>query len=636
MASRPGRSRLATSIRHSSDATGSTPTRTWFRPGSGDSIDDLARDVGGVLREQVRAGRMSEPVSGERVVPEHAECFGATALDGVAGLQSGESLLLEQLQHGGEELVEPTALRGLQVSEREAQQVEGAGALRGVEVDRELHDRLLLERVDAHRHSEHEARLLEEERHLLLGRRAEVEALDEAAGELDRRLVLPRRLEDERGEQQPVGVREGSVLLPGPGVVARELPDPVDEREAQDLAGIELERVAAATVAIVAASSGSDALQEAGGLEEPPRPHVAGGEHREQALRRGVVPSERRVLVVRDVAEPLEQRGPGARVGRAASAASSPRCSASRSGGVPTRSTTPSRATSHPPGGSGPEFTKPLRCALRRLSSRALRSGGVMIVVTSTTSRSAAYSSRSSTPSRRPIVAKISPTSPRGIMPSPTSSLSPGEPKRPAEAASFPRTATTSSAAAIPSTVGCTNSPTSMSMPICRKKTGMNRCPTGRRSRRIRSAWSVEPSESPATKAPTIGASFAASASSANASVNASAIATSVPAEREYRPSARKSFGANHWPNSVVTTRNPTATPHDAQRASRGCTVPSVTIRTTTVRMTRPITSSATAAPSTVRASTVARARRSLNTRAVMPTLVAASAAPRNSAVFVS
>ena len=60
-------------------------------------------------------------------------------------------------------------------------------------------------------------------------------------------------------------------------------------------------------------------------------------------------------------------------------------------------------------------------------------------------------------------------------------------------------------------------------------------------------------------------------------------------------------------------------------------TEPSETSRTTTVRITRPSTSSATAAPSTVRASTVASARRSLNTRAVMPTLVAASAAPMKS-----
>ena len=63
-------------------------------------------------------------------------------------------------------------------------------------------------------------------------------------------------------------------------------------------------------------------------------------------------------------------------------------------------------------------------------------------------------------------------------------------------------------------------------------------------------------------------------------------------------------------------------------------TDPSVTRRTTTVSTMRPITSSATAAPSTMRASVVASARRSPNTRAVMPTLVAVSAAPTNSAVL--
>ena len=57
---------------------------------------------------------------------------------------------------------------------------------------------------------------------------------------------------------------------------------------------------------------------------------------------------------------------------------------------------------------------------------------------------------------------------------------------------------------------------------------------------------------------------------------------------------------------------------------------------TTTVRITRPSTSSATAAPRTTRASVVASARMSPNTRAVMPTLVAVSAAPRKMDVVVS
>ena len=53
-------------------------------------------------------------------------------------------------------------------------------------------------------------------------------------------------------------------------------------------------------------------------------------------------------------------------------------------------------------------------------------------------------------------------------------------------------------------------------------------------------------------------------------------------------------------------------------------------MRVTTVRMMSPKTSSATAAPRTMRASVEESAFRSPKTRAVMPTLVAASAAPRN------
>jgi hypothetical protein len=72
----------------------------------------------------------------------------------------------------------------------------------------------------------------------------------------------------------------------------------------------------------------------------------------------------------------------------------------------------------------------------------------------------------------------------------------------------------------------------------------------------------------------------------------------------------------------------------DPQDAETG---PSLgTIRVTTVRMTRPITSSATAAPRTVLASTEASARRSPKTLAVIPTLVAVRAAPMNRASLPS
>ena len=62
--------------------------------------------------------------------------------------------------------------------------------------------------------------------------------------------------------------------------------------------------------------------------------------------------------------------------------------------------------------------------------------------------------------------------------------------------------------------------------------------------------------------------------------------------------------------------------------------VPSSTTRVTIVRMIRPSTSSATAAPRTTRASFVDNARRSPKTRAVMPTLVAVSVAPMNNDVL--
>ena len=130
------------------------------------------------------------------------------------------------------------------------------------------------------------------------------------------------------------------------------------------------------------------------------------------------------------------------------------------------------------------------------------------------------------------MVAKIRLTSPRGIMPMPTSSRSPGAPLMPAEAASFPATATTSIAPASPSTAGLANWPTCASIPICRKNTGMKRWPTGVSSRRMRSAAGLRVSERPATKAPMIGASLAALASSDTPKVNARARATSVPLDR--------------------------------------------------------------------------------------------------------
>ena len=155
-----------------------------------------------------------------------------------------------------------------------------------------------------------------------------------------------------------------------------------------------------------------------------------------------------------------------------------------------------------------------------------------MSVVARTTSSNAAYWSRSRIASRSPIVAKIKPTSPRGIMPRPMRRLSPGDPAAPTAAMTFPARATASRPAPMASTDGSKNDSTLASMPIWRKNTGMKRWPTGASSRVMRSETVLRDNDSPATNAPTIGASCAASASSANASVNASASATTVPVER--------------------------------------------------------------------------------------------------------
>ena len=176
---------------------------------------------------------------------------------------------------------------------------------------------------------------------------------------------------------------------------------------------------------------------------------------------------------------------------------------------------------------------------------------------------------------------------------------------------------------------------TSTCRPTCTKKMGMNRLARGPRSRSMRSACLVRPRARPATKAPMMGASSACMASCARAKVNTTAAIRTVPLPLALRWIHRNAGGATRWPTAVVTTRKANASRRTctAPNASRD---PSSTMRTTTVRITRPRTSSATAAPSTMRDSVLDRIRRSPKARAVMPTEVAVSAAPMNRAVVAS
>jgi hypothetical protein len=142
----------------------------------------------------------------------------------------------------------------------------------------------------------------------------------------------------------------------------------------------------------------------------------------------------------------------------------------------------------------------------------------VAMVVATTMKTAAAYVDASTTgrPSRisvAPIPAKISPTSPRGIIPSPT--VRPETPLGTTTAqASFPTMAARVRATANPNTEPLANDRTSTSIPMRTKKTGTSSAMRGSRvscsGRSPRSTWPLKWTSSstrPAANAPTMGAS---------------------------------------------------------------------------------------------------------------------------------
>ena len=162
----------------------------------------------------------------------------------------------------------------------------------------------------------------------------------------------------------------------------------------------------------------------------------------------------------------------------------------------------------------------------------------------------------------------------------------------------------------------------------------MNTPPSAVNSRAMRSWWAVRPRAVPATNAPMIGASWALLAAAEKPKVTAAATAPTVAADVALAPMRANRRGTTATPTAMLTTRNPAARPM-VEAIPTASTDPCSTTRVTTVRITRPSTSSATAAPRTMRASVDDSALRSPNTRAVMPTLVAAMAAPRKREALV-
>src|SRR5581483_8206750 len=272
-------------------------------------------------------------------------------------------------------------------------------------------------------------------------------------------------------------------------------------------------------------------------------------------------------------------------------------------------------------------------CVARR-SRRArvqLSAGGVAMVVTITMITTAEKTPASiirSVPIRRvvPMLAKMSPTSPRGIIPMPTDSRSRPPPKAPRAHACLPRIAAAVSSAARPSTSARANAASSTRIPISTKKTGTSTAATGSTSSSSRcSPRSVKSRKCTSSR-------IRPAASAARTKQNTTAVVSNTPRPRS-REAKRNSRGDTATPSASAPPKNASAVTRTFATPPTSSVVPRSAASMappTIARITSPSTSSITAAPRMTRASAERDLPRSLNTRAVMPTLVAVRVAPRN------
>ena len=166
----------------------------------------LTRDVGGVLGEKVRARRMRDAFGDGPVTACQPHRFGAPPLDEVAGVEARQVGLLERGEDEIVQLVEAGPVPRLEPAESEGEQVQGPGAFRTVEVGGEREHALLVEAVDPLGGGAEQARVAHEQRDLLLGGRPQVEPPRQAAGEVDRLGILAGGVENERREEEPLGM----------------------------------------------------------------------------------------------------------------------------------------------------------------------------------------------------------------------------------------------------------------------------------------------------------------------------------------------------------------------------------------------------------------------------------------------
>ena len=196
------------------------------------------------------------------------------------------------------------AIPRAQVTQRDREHVQRARALRLSEMDRDRIDTRFLERVGLACGGAIQARVADQQRKLLLRRRAEVESLCDPTCQRHGRRVLARRVEDERGEEKPFRMLQLRVLDLGEWVGRDDLADPVDEGEPQHLRRIDQERVGPAAVDRLR-ELGKRPFEHSRRLEEPPGSYVASLEHGEELLGRVVVPAQRGVAPRPD---PVEER----------------------------------------------------------------------------------------------------------------------------------------------------------------------------------------------------------------------------------------------------------------------------------------------------------------------------------------
>ncbi len=189
----------------------------------------MTSDVGGVLGEKVRARRARDAFGDGRVVTGRSHRLGAPALDEVARVKAREVGLLERGEDEVVQLVEAGPVPRLEPAQGQGEQVQGPDTLGPVEVGGEREHPLLVEAVDPLGGGAQQARVAHQQRDLLLGGGPQVEAAREPPCEVDGRRVLAGGVENERREQQPLGMLESCVLGCRAFVGRDQIADRVDE-----------------------------------------------------------------------------------------------------------------------------------------------------------------------------------------------------------------------------------------------------------------------------------------------------------------------------------------------------------------------------------------------------------------------